>query len=112
MSTEAHWLDMSVEEREQTVTSLNNELSELIQVIRGQHECITDHGWHEVWCLECDQSSEPFEGLIEDAAAKFLADGWAVDSLERATAVCSACANAPDTSHYSSQYEDERGLLG
>lgn len=87
------------------------QLTELIQVIRGQHEELTDNGWWEVWCVDCDRSSESFKGSIEEAAAHFLPK-WAVLDLDRSQAICSECSNAPDTAHYASQYQDNSGLLG
>lgn len=113
---EFEWLEVSDEQKSRVVQELKDwhqaAILDLATVIKGQHEGLFDNGWHEIWCSDCDKSSESFQGSILDAAAQFLADGWAVDSVERYTAVCRPCANKPDTSTYASQYEDERGLLG
>lgn len=95
------YLEFTAEERQQTIQSLNNEMgspeeyqvSQLIQVIKGQHECITDHGWWDIWCVEDDAHTECFQGTVEEFAARLVKDGWEVDSIERFTAICPSCIN-------------------
>lgn len=83
------------------------EILNLATVIKGQHEGLFDNGWWEIFCVDCDKSSEPFRGSILDAAEKFFADGYAADSVERFTAICRACANVEPRISEEEEREDE-----
>lgn len=115
MDTMRNYLTYSPEETKRTIESLELEMgtpeeyqvSQLIQVIRAWHEG-PDNGWWEVWCLDCDQSSKSFHGSIEDAAARFIQDGWVVDSLERFTVLCKPCANYESPVSEREAWEDEK----
>jgi hypothetical protein len=119
------YLTYTEEERAATVASLTAEmgspaeyrltqLTEMIQVIKGQQEQAElpeiQFGWFDIFCHECGDG-DCYQGTVEDAAAEFLPK-WAVLDLDRSQAICKTCSNKPDTAHYASQYQDERGLLG
>lgn len=89
----------------------HKELWKLMLVTVGQREeaDIADNGWHSVWCVDCEQCSEPFQGKLEDFAAMLFETGWAVNSLDHNTAICKTCSNAEDESHYAEQYRTGSG---
>lgn len=89
------------------------EIWKLMLVTVGQREeaDIADNGWHQVWCLDCGQCSEPFQGKLESFAEQLLETGWAVNSLEHNTAQCSACSNSNDEAGYAEQYREGSGGL-
>lgn len=90
---------------------ISKQQSDLITVVRAQHECITDHGWWDVWCVEDEAHHETHHGTLEEFTARLVGMGWDVESLERSTAICPACQNAEDESHYAAQYADGSGGL-
>lgn len=71
------------------------EIWRLMLVTVGQREeaDIKDNGWHSVWCLDCEQCSEPFQGKLESFAEQLAELGWSVLSLDHNTAICKTCAN-------------------
>lgn len=73
------------------------QLTELIQVIKGQREEAElpeiQYGWFDLFCHEDDGHSDCFQGTIEGFAAKLLKGGWTVYDLDRNKATCYACAN-------------------
>lgn len=89
-------------------------LWKLMRVIKGQQEesDLPPNGWWDIWCLECDETAEPFQGTLEQSAVKFRADGWDVLDAVRLRAICLACTNKEDDSHYASQYQTNEGVLG
>ena len=97
-----------------TPSSIHSERWDLIRVVIAQsEECeLPDNGWKQIWCLDCDKCSDPFQGSLENFVDQIIKDGWAVHSVDKGTAICHACSNAQDEATYASQYEDERGLLG
>lgn len=120
-----NWLTYTPEEKAETVRSLELEmgtpaqyrltqLTELIQVVKGQREEAElpelQYGWFDLFCFECGDG-DCFQGTIEEAAAHFLPE-WAVMDLDRSQAICKTCSNAPSNDTWASQYESNEGLLG
>lgn len=96
----------------QLMETVYDPVGELIIVLSGQFE-MTDlpfNGWWDIWCVEDESHHETFKGTISEFAEKLERLGWAADSLERYTAICKACSNAPDPFTYTAQYQDEEVL--
>lgn len=98
-----------------TPSSIHSDRWDLIRVVVGQRELaeLPESNWSEIACIDCDklEVSDGKESL-ESFAERLIELGWAVDNVDRATAICRACSNAEDEATYASQYEDERGILG
>lgn len=95
------YLEFTEEERQQTIESLAVEMgspeeyqvSQLIQVIKGQHEG-PDNGWWDSFCLEDDGHHEVSNGeTLQEFAGRLVVLGWAVESLERFQLLCPVCIN-------------------
>lgn len=114
------YLTYTEEERQQTIQSLTYEMgspeeyqvSQLIQVIRGQREEAElpeiQYGWFDLFCHEDDGHSDCYQGTIEGFAAKLLKGGWTVYDLDRNKATCYACANYESPVSEREAWEDEK----
>lgn len=87
--------------------------TQLVQAIQAQHDG-ANNGWFDCFCVETDSHHEVSNGTesLSEFAARLDQMGWAVDSIERFTAICPACQNPKDSSTWASQYQDNQGLLG
>lgn len=82
-------------------------------VIAGQNESsFSNLRWLDCFCVEDDSHHEYFHGTVEQFANKLIELKWAVESVDRFSAMCPTCQNAINEFHFASQYEDERGILG
>ena len=90
------------------------QLWRLIRVIKGQQEesDLPPNGWHDLWCIDCSETADPFQGTLEQAGEKFLSEGWDTVDAARNHAVCPSCIQREDESNWANQYQDNRGLLG
>lgn len=91
--------------------SVISPVDELIIVISGQFEetNLPFNGWLEVECVDC-LAIETLKGSVSEFGEYLSEKGWSADSLIRSTAICRACTNAEDPSHYSQQYGVEEVL--
>lgn len=87
-------------------------VAELMVVACGQREIaqLPESGWWTIACVDCE-SIETLKGTLSEFAEMLQEKEWCADSLERSTAVCKTCANAPDSSNYSIQYREGSGGL-
>lgn len=86
---------------------------ELMRVVMSQAEeaDLPDTNWREIWCVDCDQCSEPFQGSLEAFIDLIVELGWAVVNAGHATAICPNCQDLPDTSTWAEQYREGSGGL-
>lgn len=112
----ANELEYSPEETKRTIESLEYEMgspeeyqvSQLVKVIKGQRELsmLPENGWRDIFCIDCDKS-ETFFGPVEQFAEELIKLRWAVDSVDRSTAVCPACQNSEPELTERELWEDE-----
>lgn len=108
---ELNWLDISDDQKSRVVAELKDwhqtQIQDFVTVIRGQHEG-EDNDWWDIFCVEDDSHHEVFHGTIWEFATKLVSKGWAVDSIERFTALCPACVNYESPVSEREAWEDEK----
>lgn len=100
----------------QTITpsSIHSERWDLIRVIVGQWEEAGRPGgssnWHDIFCVDCE-ASEVSTGreTLEQFADRLIELGWAVFSVDNATAICKKCSNKEDEENWARQYQSDSG---
>ena len=99
--------ECSIKERPVTPADLYGYREQLRAIVLSHEE--SDNGWHDIWCHESDDHHETFNGAVDEFVNGLVELGWAANAR---FALCPECQELPDTATYSSQFEDNRGLLG